>query len=96
MSGTDSRRDGCGGCSVEGCSARVEPSNAPLRGATLTLAAVFVFLVPVILAIAGAVLAGPGAEPRSLGAFGGLLLGMVLTALAVHRPSPAGGTRSHD
>lgn len=75
----------CAGCttcgSSEGCAPPAE--DGPFRGWHLVLISAGLFLGPVGLAIAGAILAGDRPAAQLLGAVTGLLLGMgaaILTA----------------
>ena len=66
------------------------PSDAPVRGSRLALASLGLFLVPVLLAMIGAILNASDPNGQLLGAATGLLVGM-LNAIVMARfaePSP--------
>ena len=69
---------GCGPC--RRCWADLGEADGP-SGWRLVLASVGLFLGPVVLAIAGVLLAGAEAEARTAGAVGGLVLGMAISVV---------------
>ena len=67
------KRDGCTGC--EHCSPASETiPGGGLRGGSLVLSAIGLFLFPLAAAITGSILAGPSPVGQFLGALGGLAL----------------------
>ena len=75
----------CSGCGAD------EPVDtaAVLTGGRLAMAAASTFLVPLILAIAGAAVAGEGREIHQfVGAAAGLVLGALLVAVATRLLGP--------
>jgi hypothetical protein len=66
----------CESCPSDDCSPDHDGTVGSLRGWRLALASLSLFLLPVALATAGAASAGESAAAQSLGALGGLALGM--------------------
>ena len=69
----------------------LEGTGGP-SGRRMILASAGLFLGPIVLAIAGALLAGAAADARAAGAVGGLLLGMAISVIVgrlIRRRPPA-------
>ena len=66
-----------GGCSRCGVAEGRDQDDGGLRGWRLTLSAGAAFVLPLVVAAAGARLAGPAQTPQFLGALGGLIVGLV-------------------
>ncbi|GAB4222720.1 MAG: hypothetical protein Kow0062_21230 [Acidobacteriota bacterium] len=78
----------CGGCTLcEAGPGDGTPPEAPYAGWRLVGAAAWFFLVPLALAIAGSLLAGPGDAARWFGGVLGLAAGMLLAAALGRRAS---------
>jgi hypothetical protein len=98
LDGRDERVDGgrpfpqcpveCTGCDPAPASAGGFPSpKRPLQGGALVLASILAFLLPLLAALAGALLAGDGSLRQLVGAAGGLIMASTLIAVI------AGGVR---
>ena len=78
----------CTGCDPAPASADGFPSpKRPLQDGALVLASILAFLLPLLAALTGALLAGDGALRQLLGAAAGLIMASTLAALI------AGGAR---
>ena len=73
---TASRGADCHGCSI--CGDATPPPAGPYSGGRLALLSSVMFVCPILLAIAGAMLAGQQGTRQLLGAVIGLLAGMAL------------------
>jgi hypothetical protein len=93
---------GCGSCPTDDCPARYEDDAPRLRGPALVAAALALFLLPILLAVAGSALAGQAGDvAQLLGCLAGLGLGLAVARLfarliyrAATRPDlipPSGG-----
>ncbi len=79
-------RPSCPGCSVAQCPGDGQPQDCPLAGWRLGLVSIGLFLGPIVLAILGALWAGPNPGAQFVGAvvgFGLGLAGSVATAKMV-------------
>ena len=56
-----------------------DPSTLPYQGWSLVAMASFCFLLPLIAAVVGAILAGPSQDRRALAGLGCFALGLVVT-----------------
>ncbi|MBN1556377.1 MAG: hypothetical protein JXA11_16675 [Phycisphaerae bacterium] len=73
--------DACGGCGHSHDMPRIAPGDG-LTGWPLAIAAFFVFLLPVGLAILGAAMIGRDPNSQLLGATAGFVVGMILAGAA--------------
>ena len=71
------RRDSCAQCMLEDCPLDRTEEETRLRGLPLGIAAVGMFLAPVLLAIIGAMSFRSSYPAQLLGGLGGLALGML-------------------
>lgn len=78
------RRDSCAHCLLEHCPLDCTEEEGRLRGRRLGMAAVGMFLVPVLLAIAGAMSFRGSYPAQLLGGLGGLAVG-ILAARTIAR-----------
>ncbi len=77
---TDTNQDeNCSGCPVGGCKQRSQEAEGVLHGWQFVLASAGVFLTPIVLAIAGAVLLDDSDAMRALGGAAGLLTGLTIS-----------------
>jgi len=73
---------GCGSCPTDDCPASYEDDALRLRGPALVAAALALFLLPILLAIAGSALVGRAGDlAQLLGCLAGLGLGLALARL---------------
>ena len=76
---------GVGACDCcrlsERCAGASTAASGPFRGVSLVGAALLYFLVPALLALVGAAVAGGDAVRQLIGGGGGLLLGMLVANL---------------
>ena len=84
------RRDSCAHCMLEDCLLDRTQEYVRLRGRRLGIAAVGMFLVPVLLAIIGAMSFGGSHPAQLLGGLGGLALGMLAARTIARRLAPGG------
>jgi hypothetical protein len=73
----------CARCPTEDCPARDETQEPRLRGRSLGLAAIGLFISPVVLAVLGALCVRGGEGAQLVGALVGLVLAMLGAALWV-------------
>ncbi|MBN1588817.1 MAG: hypothetical protein JW888_04820 [Pirellulales bacterium] len=74
-------RSACPHCGGDACPTPDESDPTAMSGSRFVLAAMGLFLAPLVLAILGAVVAGRRAEAQLIGALGGLALGMAGSVL---------------
>lgn len=70
-------RTGCSRCRIGRCPLAPCPSDPVLAGWRLTLASLWLFLGPVVLAIVGAMMVGEDRGAQLLGAMIGMSMGML-------------------
>jgi hypothetical protein len=85
ISNSSSCADGCESCPIASAATPVE--QAPYSGRTLGLVAMFYFMVPIVLAIAGAAAFGSTNDGTALGGFGGLVAGIIICTAVARRVS---------
>ena len=76
----------CGACGLaDRCAATAPRARGPLRGAPLVVASLLHFMVPALLALTGAAIAGGSAMRQLCGGLTGLLLGMMVATAVARR-----------
>lgn len=83
---SSSQAGACGGCRlVDRCAGDRLEARGPFRGVSLVVASLLYFLLPAVLALVGAAIAGHDAVGQLLGGATGLLLGMIFATAVAHR-----------
>lgn len=82
------RRDTCAHCMLEDCPLDRTEEETRLRGRPLGLAAIGMFLAPVLLAIIGAMSFRSSYPAQLLGGLGGLAVGILAARIIAWRLAP--------
>ncbi|MHC4982820.1 MAG: hypothetical protein ACYTF6_06590 [Planctomycetota bacterium] len=78
----------CPGCAAAG--REDQQTDGVIRGRRLSAAAIVVFLVPLIIALAGLLAAGPAETSRLIGAAAGFAIGVAASIVTARFIKPAG------